>query len=108
LLGPLSKRRVTEELEALGNHNRPGLAAAVALAEILDNPRAVSTKPAAAKLADLLKQLRKNTVARTSKLAAVRALTSVNVVTRTMTEKGTADGRPGHRCAGAGSGDVSG
>jgi hypothetical protein len=39
------------EIEWMRRHRRPGLAAAaVALAEILDNPRAVSSQPAAAKV----------------------------------------------------------
>src|ERR1700757_5231637 len=41
---------VTEELDALGSNLRPGLAAvALAMARVLDNPRAISTHPAAAK-----------------------------------------------------------
>jgi hypothetical protein len=71
---------VQAEIDALGTVKRPGLAAAaLALARILDNPRAISSQPpAAAKLADLLDQLRRNADSKRSKLAAVRALTSTN------------------------------
>ena len=56
---------------------RPGLAqAALALARIMDNPRAVNQQPAAAaKLADILDRLRKGADARRSRLAAVRQMT---------------------------------
>jgi hypothetical protein len=71
---------VQMEIEALGASARPGLAeAAVALARIMDNPKAVSTQPAAAgKLSDILEQLRKNSAGKKSKLASVRAMTSGN------------------------------
>jgi hypothetical protein len=74
---------VQSEIDALGSAARPGLAAAaLALARILDNPKAVSTQPAAAaKLSDLLEQLRKNSNGRKSKLATVRAMTSANAKT---------------------------
>jgi hypothetical protein len=67
---------VAEEIDGLGAHDRPGLAAAcLALAAILDNPKAVSTQPtAAAKLFHLLGQLHKSTVNR-PKLASVRRMT---------------------------------
>lgn len=73
---------VSAEIEALGGTPRPGLAAtALALARILDNPKAVSTQPAAAaKLSDLLAQLHKGADGRKSKLAAVRAMTSTKSV----------------------------
>lgn len=65
------------EIDALGGEVRPGLAAAaISLAEVLDDPRALSTRPAAAaKLADLLEQMRKSSSGRKSKLAAVRSMT---------------------------------
>jgi hypothetical protein len=68
---------VSLEIEALGAHPRPGLeAAALALARVLDNPKATSTKPAAAaKLAHLLEVLRKSTVTK-PKLAAVRLMST--------------------------------
>lgn len=74
---------VSLEISGIGAHLRPGLAAAaIALARVLDNPKAVSTQPAAAaKLSDLLKQFRKNSSGRQSKLAAVRSLTSANAAT---------------------------
>lgn len=70
---------VRAEIDALGEAARPGLAAAaIALAEVLANPKALSTRPAAAgQLANLLEQLRKNAGNKESKLAKVRALTSV-------------------------------
>ena len=74
---------VMAEIEWMGRHRRPGLAAAaVALAEILDNPKAVSSQPAAAKvLATLLEKLRSaSTCGRRGDLEFVR----------TMTEKGGA------------------
>lgn len=69
---------VSAEIEGLGGTPRPGLVAtALALARILDNPKAVSTQPAAAaKLSDLLTQLHKGADSRKSRLAAVRAMTS--------------------------------
>lgn len=56
---------------------RPGLtAAALALARLLDDPKAVNQKPAAAgKLAELLDKLHKGADARKSRLASVRAMT---------------------------------
>jgi hypothetical protein len=64
---------------------RPGLAqTALAMARLLDNPRAVSSQPAAAKvLASLLGELRKGSArGRRGNLAVVRSLT----------EKGNASG----------------
>jgi hypothetical protein len=57
---------------------RPGLrAAALALAAVLDNPKATSTKPAAAAaLVNMLDTLRKSTRGTRPKLASVRAMTS--------------------------------
>jgi hypothetical protein len=51
---------VTAEVGALGTHSRPGVAAvAVALAAVLDHPKATSCKPAAARvLISTLKRLR--------------------------------------------------
>jgi hypothetical protein len=58
---------------------RPGLVATVmALARVMDDPKATSTKPAAAgKLADMLEQLRKSGDAKKSKLSSIRSMTSV-------------------------------
>lgn len=69
---------VQAEIDALGS-DRGGLkATAVALAKILDNPKAVSTQPAAAaKLADMLETLRKSADVKKSKLASIRSMTSV-------------------------------
>lgn len=69
---------VREEINALGACVRPGLAAAaMSLAAVLDNPRATSSKPAAAgALVNILNQLRKSAAGGKPKLAAVRALTS--------------------------------
>jgi hypothetical protein len=68
---------VALEIESLGAISRPGVAAAcLALAAVLDNPRAVSTKPAAAaKLVHLLEMLRKGSNT-SRKLASVRQMTS--------------------------------
>ena len=70
---------VMAEIEAMGTNRRPGLAAAaVSLAEIFDNPRAVSAQPAAAKvLVALLEQLRSASArGRRGGLAVVRAMSS--------------------------------
>jgi hypothetical protein len=69
---------VQAEIDALGS-DRGGLkATVVALARILDNPKAVSTQPAAAaKLADMLETLRKSSDVKKSKLASIRSMTSV-------------------------------
>jgi hypothetical protein len=68
---------VSLEIDGLGANLRPGLAAAaLALARILDNPRAVSTQPAAAaQLVNILGQLRKSASGAKPKLAAVRQMT---------------------------------
>ena len=74
---------VMAEIEAMGTNRRPGLAAAaVALAEILDNPRAVSSQPAAAKvLVALLEKLRSPSArGRGGNMAVVRSLTSPSVL----------------------------
>ena len=76
---------VAEEIGALGDHNRPGLeAAAMALARLMDNPRAVSTQPAAAKvLGALLEKLRSASArGRRGNLAVVRAMASRDLGTR--------------------------
>jgi hypothetical protein len=67
---------VAEEIAALEAHSRPGIeAACLALAAVLDNPKAVSTKPAAAaKLVHLLDTLRKGSNT-SRKLASVRQMT---------------------------------
>lgn len=73
---------VAAEIEGLGS-SREGLkATAVALARILDNPKAVSTQPAAAaKLTDILETLRKSSDGRKSNLARVRSMTKPQVKT---------------------------
>ena len=74
---------VLAELEGLTQAQaRPGLVqAALAMARILDSPKAVNQQPAAAaKLADLLDKLHKGADARKSKLAAVRSMTSAKSV----------------------------
>jgi hypothetical protein len=71
---------VIAEIEGLAQAEvRPGLAnAALELARLMDNPKATNQKPAAAaKLADLLDKLRKGADERKSRLASVRAMTSV-------------------------------
>ena len=62
---------------------RPGLAqTALALARLMDDPKAKNQQPAAAaKLADILDKLRKGTDSRKSKLASVRAMTSAKSTT---------------------------
>jgi hypothetical protein len=73
---------VQAEIEGLGSARTGLKATAIALARILDNPKAVSTQPAAAaKLADILETLRKNADGRKSKLATVRSMTSGNAKT---------------------------
>lgn len=65
------------ELERMNVQDGALVGAAFALANVLDDPKATSTKPAAAgKLADLLGELRKSGDVKKSKLAAVRAMTS--------------------------------
>jgi hypothetical protein len=73
---------VALEIEGLGA-DRGGLKQTVlALARIMDNPKATSTQPAAAaKLADMLETLRKSTDGRKSKLGSVRSMTSRNAKT---------------------------
>jgi hypothetical protein len=74
----LVEAAVAQEIEGLGA-DRAGLKQTVlALARIMDNPKAVSTQPAAAaKLADMLETLRKSTDAKKSKLGSVRSMTRV-------------------------------
>jgi hypothetical protein len=74
---------VSREIEALDGHRRPGLAAtAIALAAVMDNPKAISSQPAAAaKLSDLLEQIRKSGDGKRSKLASIRSMTSGNAKT---------------------------
>lgn len=71
---------VTAEIDGLAAQARPGLAqAALALARILDNPKAISQQPAAAKtLATLLDKLR---------AASARGRRGGLALVRTMTEK---------------------
>lgn len=74
------ERGVSVEIEGLAQAEaRPGLAeTALALARILDNPRAISQQPAASKsLAEILDRLRRGADVRKSRLASVRAMTSV-------------------------------
>ncbi|MGP0080838.1 hypothetical protein [Mycobacterium sp.] len=68
---------VRQEIKGLGPHGRPGLvAAALALAAVLDNPRATSSKPPAARqLVNILNQLRRSAGSAKPKLAAVRQMT---------------------------------
>jgi hypothetical protein len=69
---------VLAEIEGLAQaETRPGLVEmALELARVMDNPKAVSQKPAASKaLAELLATLRKGADARRSRLASVRAMT---------------------------------
>lgn len=71
---------VLSEIEGLDQASeRPGLKeTALALARIMDNPKAVNQQAAAAaKLTDLLDKLRKGADSRRSRLASVRAMTSV-------------------------------
>jgi hypothetical protein len=74
---------VLAEIQALGSSARPGLvAAAVAMARILDNPKAVSSQPPAARvLTSLLDKLRS---------ASAQGPRGRLAVVRTMTEKGGA------------------
>jgi hypothetical protein len=70
---------VTAEIDGLAAQARPGLAqAALALARILDNPKAISQQPAAAKtLATLLDKPRSASVrGRRGNLALVRTMTA--------------------------------
>lgn len=81
--GPV-EAAVQVEIEGLQQTlDRPGLAqTALAMARILDDPRARSQQPAAAaNLANLLDKLRKGADARKSKLASVRAMTPAKSAT---------------------------
>lgn len=66
-------------MESLNGDKVPDLvAAAESLCEVLDNPRALSTRPAAAaKFAELMGQIRKSGDEKKSKLASIRSMTSV-------------------------------
>jgi hypothetical protein len=72
---------VEQEISHIGGHPRPGLAAAaLSLAAVLANPRATSSKPAAAgALVNILNQLRKSASGSKPKLAAVRQMTRLAV-----------------------------
>lgn len=73
---------VRAEVEGLSSPRQGLVAAAIALAKVLDDPRATSTKPAAAgKLADMLESLRKSGDQKKSKLTAIRSMTSGNAQT---------------------------
>lgn len=75
---------VSAEIGALGEHNRPGLAAtALALARVMDNPKATYSQPAAAKvLVALLEKLHSASgQARHGNLAVVRAMASRDLPT---------------------------
>lgn len=70
---------VAQELGGLAQSAaRPGLVAvALALARVLDNPRAVSAQPSAAgKLKQILGELHKGVGVRSSRLALVRGMTT--------------------------------
>lgn len=73
----LVESAVSEEIAAMGTQTRPGLAAvALALARVLDNPKAVSTQPAAARvLITTLDRLHSSLTQPRGRLATVRALT---------------------------------
>lgn len=69
---------VLAEIEGLAQAEaRPGLVQmALELSRVMDNPKAVSQKPAASKaLAEILATLRKGADARKSRLATVKAMT---------------------------------
>lgn len=75
--GPV-ELRVAAEIDGLASEARPGLAqAALCLARLMDNPRAVNQQPAAAKvLASLLEKLRSVSASgRRGSLAVVRDMT---------------------------------
>jgi hypothetical protein len=70
---------VLGEVQALGSTVRPGLvAAAIAMARILDNPKAVSSQPPAARiLTTLLEKLRSSSArAHHGRLAVVRTMSA--------------------------------
>jgi hypothetical protein len=78
------EKGVIAELEGLAQADaRPGLTQTVlALARLMDDPKAKNQQPAAAaKLAELLRELRKGMDARKSRLASVRAMTSAKSAT---------------------------
>jgi hypothetical protein len=66
-------------MESLNGDKVPDLvAAAESLCEVLDNPKALSTRPAAAaKFAELMGQIRKSGDVKKSKLSSIRSMTSV-------------------------------
>lgn len=68
---------VRAEIEALGSTARPGLVAtAVVMARVLENPRAVSSQPPAARvLIAVLDKLRASSSTRRGNLALVRDMT---------------------------------
>ena len=68
---------VTAEIDGLAGQARPGIAqAALALARLMDNPRAVNQQPAAAKvLISMLDKLRSASPAGRRGLAVVREMT---------------------------------
>jgi hypothetical protein len=74
--GPVESA-VESELAGLAGQTRPGLVAvALELARVLDHPRAVSQKPAAAKvLVGVLDTLHKGSDQRRGRLAVVRTMT---------------------------------
>jgi hypothetical protein len=70
---------VAEEIDGLASEARPGLVqAALAVARILDNPKAINQQPAAAKvLVSLLEKLRSASArGRQGRLAVVRAMST--------------------------------
>lgn len=68
---------VTEEIDGLASQARPGLAAAaLCIARLMDNPRAINQQPAAAKvLISMLEKLRSASPAGRRGLAVVREMT---------------------------------
>lgn len=68
---------VLAEVQALGSTARPGLVAgAIAMARILDNPKAISSQPPAARvLISMLEKLRSGSTTRRGNLALVKSMT---------------------------------
>lgn len=67
---------VLEEIGALSNPRRGLVAVAIAMAQLLDNPKAVSSHPpAAGRLVQVLDKLRSSSPRRRSNLAVVRSMT---------------------------------
>jgi hypothetical protein len=77
--GPVEEAVRLEIADLTQAQARPGLAqTALALARIMDNPKATNQQPAAAsKLTEILDKLHKGADARKSRLASVRQMTNV-------------------------------